>query len=130
MDGDTAPGSSARILVVDDEPRVRDTLVELLETEGHSVVACPDGPTALARLEAEPFQLVFTDLGMPSVSGWEIARRVKAGRPGLPVVLVTGWGDQIDAADARARGVDYLVSKPFQRADVTAVVARALAGSR
>jgi signal transduction histidine kinase/CheY-like chemotaxis protein len=118
----------ARILVVDDEPRVRDTLVEMLEKEGHSVVACPDGPSALARLATEPFDLVFSDLGMPVVSGWDVARRVKADHPATSVVLVTGWGDQIDPLEVGKRGVDFLVSKPFQRADVSAVVARALAG--
>ncbi len=118
----------ARILVIEDEERVRETLEDLLSQQGHAVVACADAQTGLARFEAEPFELVFTDLGMPKLSGWEVARAVKLRRPGTPVVLVTGWGDQIDPAEARDRGVDFLVPKPFQSGEVTAVVARALAG--
>jgi signal transduction histidine kinase/CheY-like chemotaxis protein len=117
----------ARILVIDDEERVRDTLVELLVRDGHTVVACADGPAGLARLAAEPFALVFTDLGMPALSGWEVARQAKAAHPAIPVALVTGWGDQIDLAHARGQGVDFLLSKPFRREDVAQVVALAVA---
>jgi GAF domain-containing protein/ActR/RegA family two-component response regulator len=118
----------ARILVIDDEERVRETLVDLLSRQGHTVTACADGRTGLERFRAEPFDLVFTDLGMPRLSGWEVARQVKQCRPQTPVVLVTGWGDQIDPVEARAHGADYLVPKPFQTDEVHAVVARALAG--
>jgi DNA-binding response OmpR family regulator len=64
---------------------------------------------------------------MPSLSGWEVARLVKLRFPDMPVVLVTGWGDQIDPVEARDRGADFLVPKPFQSAEVSAVVTRALA---
>ena len=124
-----APGSTgrhARILVIEDEAAVREFLQELLTAEGHVVVACDDGRAGLDAFEKEPFELVFTDLGMPEVSGWEVARRVKARRGGTAVALVTGWGDQIDPAEARAQGVDYLVAKPCRIGDVTAVVAEAL----
>jgi GAF domain-containing protein/CheY-like chemotaxis protein len=118
----------ARILVIDDEDRVRETLVDLLSRLGHTVTACGDGHSGLEHFDAESFDVVFTDLGMPRLSGWEVARQVKARRPGTPVALVTGWGDQIDAADAREQGVDFLLPKPFQADEVSAVVARALAG--
>jgi signal transduction histidine kinase/ActR/RegA family two-component response regulator len=120
------PARHVRILVIDDEAAVRDFLQELLTAEGHTVVACDDGRAGLDAFEREPFEMVFTDLGMPEVSGWEVARRVKATRPATAVALVTGWGDQIDPAQARAQGVDYLVPKPCRIGDVTAVVAEAL----
>jgi GAF domain-containing protein/ActR/RegA family two-component response regulator len=120
------PSRRARILVIDDEAAVREFLHELLTSEGHLVVACDHGQAGLDAFEREPFEMVFTDLGMPEVSGWDVARRVKATRPGTAVALVTGWGDQIDPAEARAQGVDYLVPKPCSIGDVTAVVAEAL----
>ncbi len=62
---------------------------------------------------------------MRGLSGWEVVEGVKERSPGTPVILVTGWGDRIDAQEARARGVDFVVSKPFKLEDVRTVLARA-----
>jgi len=116
-----------KILVIDDEPEVRQVLIDLLARQGHEVVACADGRAGLARFREEPFDLVITDLGMPGLSGWEVARLIKEHRPRTPVTLVTGWGDQVDAEEAKERGVDFLVAKPFRSDDVLAVLRRASA---
>ncbi len=129
---DAAPGAprGAKILLIDDEPHVRDVLADLLASQGHAVLACADGRSGLERLRAEPFDLVFTDLGMPGVSGWEVARLARLARPGIPIVLVTGWGDQIDRAEARGRGIDFVVAKPFEANAVKAALAGALASAK
>ena len=67
-------------------------------------------------------EIVFTDLGMPGVSGWDIARETRAKCPDACIVLVTGWGVQIDAESAKERGVDYLLGKPFTVEDVEATL--------
>jgi signal transduction histidine kinase/ActR/RegA family two-component response regulator len=121
------PDRSARILVVEDERPVREVLVDLLARQGHEVIACEDGRSALARADGPPFDLALVDLSMPGLSGWEVAKGLRASQPGVPIALVTGWGDQIDLDDARARGVDYLVAKPFHVDEMTRLVARALA---
>ncbi len=115
-----------RILVIDDERDVADILGDVLTRDGHQVVVCSDGAAGLARFERERFDLVITDLGMPGMSGWEVARLVKLARPGLPVVMITGWGDRIDPAEAASRGVDVLVSKPFKRDQIRELVNSAL----
>jgi DNA-binding response OmpR family regulator len=92
------------------------------------VATAYDGETGLALFQTAPFDLVITDLGMPGISGWDVARDVRACRPGTPVVMVTGWGDRIDAAEASARGVDFVLAKPFKRDQVREMVATALAG--
>ncbi len=114
-----------RILVIDDEPEVRQVLIDLLTRDGHQVTACPDGRAGLARFRAEPFDLVITDLGMPGPSGWEVARLVKAEGLGTPVALMTGWSDQVDTEEAETRGVDFLVAKPFRSDDILTVVRHA-----
>jgi signal transduction histidine kinase len=126
----SAPRSSrsARVLVVDDEVEVLRALAEMLQLEGHVAVECPDGPAALRALETETFDVVLTDLGMPGLGGWEIVRAVKQRHPGLPVGLITGWGDSIDPADATRRGVDFLLAKPFQMRDLHDALDRVLAG--
>jgi signal transduction histidine kinase/ActR/RegA family two-component response regulator len=120
----------ARILIVDDEPEIREVLSYALGADGHAVVTCKDGQGAIAALEHARFDLVITDLGMPGVSGWDVARAVKARRPGTPVVMVTGWREQINPAEAAREGVDHLLAKPFRRDEVRETIATALASSR
>lgn len=117
-----------KILVIDDDADVRDILLEVLSSQGHEVKACADGSSGLRCLEAEPFDLVITDLGMPGLSGWEVAAWVKAERGGTPVVVITGWGDSITPAEARAKGVDFLLPKPFDVQEVARIVSQALLG--
>jgi len=116
----------ARILVVEDEAEVGDVIRDILRRDGHTVVYCSDGASALRALEADSFDAVFTDLGMPGLSGWDVVRMVKSRWPGTPVSLITGWGDSIDAADAARRGVDVLISKPFTKADIREALGRCL----
>jgi GAF domain-containing protein/CheY-like chemotaxis protein len=122
----TAP-TTGRVLVIDDEPLVVESLCDLLRRDGHTVTSCTSGEAGLACLATTPFDLVITDLGMPGMSGWEVARTVKARRPGVRVAMITGWGDQIDADQAERDDVDYVVAKPFRRADIRRIVAAALA---
>ncbi|PWU25554.1 MAG: hypothetical protein C5B48_00740 [Candidatus Rokuibacteriota bacterium] len=107
----------ARILLVEDDPQVRDALAEILMLDGHSVVACADGDSAVRRLEADIFDVVLTDLAMPGLGGWDVAKAVKERRPATPVGLITGWRDLLHPADAAQRGVDFVISKPFQIGD-------------
>ena len=120
-------GRSARILVVEDEPAVREVLVDVLEGQGHEVVACADGTAALTHVDGPAFDLALVDLSMPGLSGWEVAKGLRAAQPNVPIALVTGWGDQIDFAEARTRGIDYLMAKPFNVDDMTRLVAGVLA---
>ena len=120
----------ARILLVDDETEVRRVLSDMLRAEGHRPVACSDCAAALRAFEAGPYDLVLTDLGMPEVSGWEMAEAVKRRRPGTPVGLITGWGESVDPEEAARRGVDLVVSKPFRIADINEALGRLASGLR
>jgi GAF domain-containing protein/ActR/RegA family two-component response regulator len=102
-----------RILLVEDEDEVRTTLVALLQSGNHQVVAVASGSEALARFEQDRFDLVITDLGMPELSGWQVASAVKARAPRVPVVLLTGWGEQsAPEAPQRTGSVDKILAKP------------------
>jgi PAS domain S-box-containing protein len=103
-----------RILVVDDEVDVAEVVKDVLATAGHSVDTALSGRDALRMIELGSYDLVFTDLGMPDMSGWEVAEKIADVKPGLPVALVTGWGNSLDEADARKRGVTAVVHKPFE----------------
>jgi len=119
-----APIDSLRCLVVDDERAVASVLGDVLEASGHRVVVLTDGAEAIARVQKEPFDVVFTDLAMPRVSGWDVAHAVKAAAPGVPVFLVTGFGVELSAAERQAHGVEAVFSKPLRIEDITRAVAR------
>lgn len=107
-------GKSARILVIDDDVAVREVLADILRAGAHEVVAAGTGSEGIALFEAGAFDVVFTDLGMPGMSGWEVARGIKTMRPGTPVGLITGWGASLDEAELADHGVDLIIPKPFR----------------
>ena len=125
----SAAGPALRVLVIDDEPGVRSLLADVLRAAGHDVVAVASGREGLAVLEDPPggFDLVLSDLGMPDMSGWDVARAVQALPAAPPVVLVTGWGIQLDDQLLAASGVCEVIAKPFSIEDVLAVAVRAAA---
>ena len=116
-----------RILVVDDEADVREMLADVLMTRGHQVTLAGDGREALRRFEQGDYDLVITDLGMPDLNGWEVARAIKAMRASMPVLLLTGWSD---AVDAHAGRVDAVIKKPFDTTKLAAAVSAALRAAR
>jgi signal transduction histidine kinase/ActR/RegA family two-component response regulator len=120
---ETPPPRSLRCLVVDDEPPVRAVIGDILESAGHRVVTVGDGGEAIARFGAEPFDLVVTDLAMPRVSGWQVARAVKHAAPQVPVFLVSGFGVELTAEERRAHGVDLVLVKPLQIQEILDAVA-------
>ncbi len=115
--------SSRRLLVIDDEPVVRKTLVALLRTVGHTVTEAAGGAEGLARLMEGPVDCELTDLGMPELTGWDVARAVKAHAPELPVILLTGWGELPSAEPETGGLVDRILSKPIQLEDLLGVIA-------
>ncbi len=114
------------ILVVDDDENIRNVLSEMLDFLGHKVAAARDGGEAFNLLNGAGYDLVITDLGMPGVSGWEVARRVKEKNPKTPVMLVSGWGAQIDPARVREAGIDLVLTKPFHLDEVRRAISEIL----
>ncbi|MBI4591374.1 MAG: GAF domain-containing protein [Candidatus Rokubacteria bacterium] len=115
--------SPMRCLVVDDEQRVLEVLGDVLAAGGHSAVLVADGAAAIERFRAEAFDLVLTDLAMPGVNGWQVARAVKDRAPSVPVLLITGWGVELPPEQLRAHGVDAVLSKPVKLEDILTAVA-------
>jgi signal transduction histidine kinase len=120
-----APGP-ARVLVLEDEQRIREMLVDSLEGAGHHVESVADGLAGLARFQGGEFDVVLTDLSLPERSGLEVARAVKRMRPGTPVVLITGWGHLLDPTLLAQSGVDLTLVKPFRLERVLGILDDAL----
>jgi CheY-like chemotaxis protein len=94
-----------KVLVVDDDPVVGESFNRVLSGKGYAVITAENGEEALAKLESEQYDVVFTDLRMPGMDGLEVAERVKAKQPWTPVVIVTGYGSHTSEERAYAAGV-------------------------
>ena len=127
---DPAPPRSAcaDLLVVDDEPMVREVVTSYLERDGHRVTVAPDGAAALRELIQRRFDLVVLDLMLPTVDGWRVLRELRA-RSNTPVILLTARGEEEDRIRGLGLGADDYVVKPFSPRElalrVTSVLRRA-----
>ncbi len=122
----SAQSTAHRLLVVDDNEDVLEIIQAMLHCDGYKVVALTDGRKALEIIETEEFDLVLTDLGMPSISGWEIAKKVKCKNPKLPVVMLTGWAIECQEDELSMEGIDMLLSKPLNWVQLTESVRKLL----
>ncbi|HEV2905233.1 MAG TPA: response regulator, partial [Pyrinomonadaceae bacterium] len=119
--------TSLSVLVIDDEQVVRDTLAEMLTELDHKVVTADCGRDALEKMTHDEFDLVFTDLAMPEMDGWETAREIHKHKPKLPVVLVTGYGATAQPPGGEVDLVAGIIGKPFDFDQVTGTIARVVA---
>jgi DNA-binding NtrC family response regulator len=119
----------AEILIVDDDDVIRDTVFELLSTD-YKCDTAETAEQALAKLEAEQFEVVLTDISLPGLSGRELLSRVLMLYPGTPVIIVSGISDQEHAEELIKLGAfDYLI-KPFRLEVVEESIKRALQAGR
>jgi signal transduction histidine kinase/CheY-like chemotaxis protein len=105
--------SRTRLLVVDDESFVRELLGDILEGEQCDVYLAESGSEALSVFREKEFDGIFTDVGMPGMSGWELAREIRQINKEIPIAVITGWGEAVGSNEVKAAGVDWVVAKPF-----------------
>ena len=122
------PQSPLRILLVDDDPILLQSLRDTLEGDGHSITAASGGQAGIdaftaAVAGATPFDVVVTDLGMPYVDGRKVAAKVRAVSPRVPIVMLTGWGQRLVADDEVPPHVDRVLNKPPRLAELRAILA-------
>ncbi len=112
-----------RVLVVDDQEIICELMSEYLSGDGHAVTVALDGHEAYDRFLEGEFDLVITDQSMPGLNGEALARKLKTVRPGVPVILLTGFGDEMAAAEHLPEGIDLILSKPVSVAGLRRGVA-------
>jgi CheY-like chemotaxis protein len=128
LPAEALPEGHERILIVDDEEEIAVLGKEMLEGLGYEVSVSTSSLEALETFRADParFDLVVTDQTMPGLTGQELARRLLELRPGLPVILVTGFSERIVEEEVRALGVRELASKPLAFRDLGRTIRRVL----
>src|SRR5262249_35346236 len=122
--------AAAKILLIEDDPGITDTLQRVLTEEGHHVTVEQRGDRGLARAAEETFHVVITDLKLPGENGLEVVRQLHATQPHLPIVLVTAFGTTDTAIEAMRLGAyDYLL-KPFDIPQMIELVNKAADSNR
>jgi PAS domain S-box-containing protein len=120
-----------RILLVDNDQQVLSILGEMLKDAGHHVLPVPSGPEAIRVFVPSGFDLVITNVGMPEMSGWDVAEQLRARDPNVPVIFITGWGlQEEDQARCRRLGISALLFKPVPPPELHRKVQVALAAGR
>ena len=119
----------ARILIIDDEAAIRESLDALLSMEGFSVTATADGPAGLEQLAANEFDLLLLDLALPGETGIELLPRILEMQPEMPVIMITAYGTVANVVDAIRAGAENFVQKPWDNEKLLADI-RAAIGKR
>ena len=117
----------AAILIIEDEEDVRSLLQDILTMQGHHVVIAQDGREGVALFKPGAFDLVFTDLGMPGMSGWEVAKAIRAQDPKVAIAIITGWDIHMEKDSLEESGVNLIIQKPFTVDAIVRLVREALA---
>jgi CheY-like chemotaxis protein len=124
------PGmASRRILVVDDDPLVADSIRRMLQFDGHAVETARSGEEALAQLAKGKFDLSMVDYEMPKMKGDQLASAIKVLVPNHPVVMFTGYAEAVSGAVPPVQGVDLVLGKPFNIEELRRALAKLLPGS-
>ncbi len=103
-----------RILIVDDDKLVRWSLIEVLNKNGYEATSTETGEEAINKIEDVKFDLVITDLRLPGIGGFEVLNRVKEINPSTKVIMITAYGSEGVANEAREKGAELFVNKPFE----------------
>lgn len=110
------------VLVVDDDPRVREVLKDVISEQGYSVTGAETGERALEELERRHYDLIFLDLMLPGISGVDVLSAIKEKDRKAVVVIITGYGDDPIAMEAMSLGPLFLIRKPFRANDIAEVL--------
>src|SRR3990172_1671108 len=106
--------ATKKVLVIDDDPVVGKSFQRVLDGgKGYAVISATSGAEALDRLAREDYDVVYADIKMPGMDGLEVTERIKASRPWLPVVIITGYGSEANEKRAAALGVAGFLNKPL-----------------
>lgn len=116
-----------RVLLVDDDPLILDSIAEVLSFDGHEVAVASSGRAALERFSAaldtpSPFEVVVTDLGMPTLNGIQVANEVRALSGTVRIILLTGWGERAREEKDFPTTVNHLLGKPVRIEELRAAL--------
>ncbi len=120
------PEGKVKVLLIEDDEDLQGVLVDMLSEKGYEVKVACSGTEGMSLMKLDKYDVIITDLGISGMTGWDFAEGAKEINPRIPVILVTGWGDQILTQEAKDLGVEVVLSKPIKRENLERAIARAL----
>ncbi|MEW6456296.1 MAG: GAF domain-containing protein [Acidobacteriota bacterium] len=114
------------ILIIDDEPYIRELLSDILTPHGHKTTLAESGKEGIENFQKEKFDLVLTDIGMPEMSGWEVAKKIKSINPEIVIGFITGWDMQFTPEELKKRGADLVIFKPFKIEQILETISKSI----
>ena len=117
-----ALAGSLRVLLVDDDRDCLEVTQAVLQAEGLTVATAPGGADALRRLGEQSYDLLLCDVGMPEMSGWQVAQEARVHWPAMPIFMVTGWGAELASASSRPIRVDGVLGKPLDVGELRSAI--------
>ena len=120
------PASAWRILVVDDDPLVCDSMRRMLEVDGRKVATATNAKEALSLCEKQSFDLIIVDYLMPEMKGDKLALTIKERLPDQPIIMITADAEKVESPQEKPPGVDLIVGKPFRLDDLREAVSSVL----
>ena len=108
---------------------MRIALGRMLSAWGHTVISAEGGREGLMKFRPGAFDIVISDLGMPDMMGWDVLRHIREREANIHTILLSGWARQLDPAEAKVRGVDLVVTKPFDQLTLRRTIAHLLDGT-
>ncbi|MCX6583259.1 MAG: sigma-54 dependent transcriptional regulator [Candidatus Aminicenantes bacterium] len=115
-----------KILVIDDDPSIRNMLAIVLKKSGFQVTCTESGKTSLEKLKKESFDLIISDIKMPDIDGIELLKKIKTISPEIPVIMITAFASANDAVEAMKLGAEDYVTKPFSLDELKIIIDRAI----
>ena len=115
-----------KIVVIDDEPNIRESFKMTLKIKKYAVDTFEDGPQALAKFKKDNYQVAFIDLKLPKMGGLEVLKQIRSIDPGIEVIIMTAYATDISAATALKLGALEYLRKPFLMEEIYELIERAL----
>lgn len=109
-----------KVLIIEDDPSIRDALVEAIDGDGHVAICASDGADGVRLFEGEAFDLVLLDLMLPVMNGYDVCRRIREKNKHVPILMLTAKGDEIDKVLGLELGADDYITKPFGLREILA----------
>ena len=115
-----------KILLIEDHKVTQDILAENLINQGHSVHKTDNGMAGIKMFKTGNYDIVITDVGLPDISGWAVSKKIKDISPQVPIIFITGWGNQLSSSQLKECGVDYVLTKPFKIEEISSIIKKAI----
>ena len=123
---DGSASLTGKILLIEDEELIRELYSDALRFAGFDLVLVENGEKGLEKWQQEEFSLLITDIGLPGISGWEVIESIRQQDERVPIIIVSGWGNQVELARSEKLKVNHFLSKPIDLFSLTSIIKKCL----